>query len=219
MPRQNSRRGTKQNTTFSLKVALSWLIFVASSFRRLLTLVKSPADFASMSSGKVRKDARLGWITASMGILTVFASVFRWRHEDIQPEEKVPGSIWVIGVAVGGAIFLYPRFGEVILNEGELALLLGVTHNGVCHRARTAGRQQSGRAETFFLRRTTFLCKPRENVHIPHLQQDLCNPFQMRLEQLSRQKRRDFPRFQRANEVFAGIRKADQPVPLQEAGT
>ena len=45
--------------------------FMASSFRRLFTLVKSPADFASMRTGKCGSFAFFGWITASTGILTV----------------------------------------------------------------------------------------------------------------------------------------------------
>ena len=46
------------------KVRCNWIILVASSLRRLLTLVKSPADFASMSNGDSPALAAFGITTA-----------------------------------------------------------------------------------------------------------------------------------------------------------
>ena len=45
-------------------------ILTASSFRRLFTLVKSPADFASNSNGILPDCAESGMIATSTGILT-----------------------------------------------------------------------------------------------------------------------------------------------------
>ena len=67
--------------------ARSWLIFTASSLRRLFTFVKSPADFASISNGR------------SPALLYCHDDCINWNidgpsfelHRHVQPEAECAG--------------------------------------------------------------------------------------------------------------------------------
>ena len=118
------------NGTVSPYVAWSWWIFVASSLRRLLVLVKSPADLASMRIGSRSFRGFLGWITTSSGMLTL--SVLPTAR--FMRKAYVPASISVSGFPVDG-LACDSRACRVVADHGELPLLLGVADDRVCHGA------------------------------------------------------------------------------------
>ena len=108
---------------------------MASSLRRLLTFVKSPADFASMSIGRCGKLGLLGLDHRINGNFHGLRLRLRRLHKHIQPERKCARLHLIERSGRGVCFQLVAALRQVLLDECELAFLLRVPHDGFRNRS------------------------------------------------------------------------------------
>ncbi len=155
----------------------------SSSLRRLFTLVKSPADFASINNGKSPDSAVFGMTTASIGMLTVFPALSCSIVTFIR-KANVPGPMALNFVASPrGKLLIAPGF-QPCRNACKLPFLLAVAYDRIRHG--TAKPVSDNRCRAINLSPGWFLfsIKPHKNIGISYFFDDQANLFDLVLKLL-----------------------------------